>query len=490
MINFDNSYSKLPENFYRRIDKTNDYDPTLIAFNHDLATQLGLDLSDVDEKTLAKYFSASLFMPGSSPLAMAYAGHQFGHFVPQLGDGRAMLLGEFISNDKKHYDIHLKGSGRTHYSRAGDGKSALGPVLREYLVSEGMNALGVPTTRTLCAVRTGEWVQRDSLYPEAVLTRIALGHIRIGTFQYFAARQDWKNLQILTEYSISRLYPELLSSPEPILDFWRAVAHRQMKLVAKWMSLGFIHGVMNTDNMAISGETIDYGPCAFMDNFILDNVFSSIDRNGRYSYSNQPKIALWNLARLAECLVPLIKKEQKMLEEFFTEEIDNAYKLFLQEHNRLMMSKFGLHQVSAGDSNSPDDQNLISQWLQLLEANSLDFTLSYIDLERILAGKNTFSGLETVTGFEHFFKGWKGRLDSEGKNLNDTIHKMTVTNPLTIPRNHHVQRVIELSEKGDDQEFFNMLNTITHPFERFEELGKFQQSPKVDQRILETFCGT
>ncbi|MBP9674976.1 MAG: YdiU family protein, partial [Bacteriovoracaceae bacterium] len=350
-----------------------------------------------------------------------------------------------------------------------------------YIVSEAMYALGVPTTRTLCAVRTGEFVQRETLQQGAVSTRIGLAHIRIGTFEYFAAREDLENLRKLTEYSIARLYPEVLKLDVPILEFWKRVARNQMQLVAKWMSLGFIHGVMNTDNMLISGETIDYGPCAFMDNFESQKVFSSIDRNGRYSYSNQPQIALWNLVRLAGCLMPLIDKEQKELQEFFKKEVEAFHQFFLQEHEKMMMAKLGLSQKMEGD------KELLTEWLEFLEHNELDFTLSYIDLERILEEKEPFTKLKTVPNFDSFFKKWSHRVKEK---RDDAMAQMKRVNPFTIPRNHQVQKVIEFSEKNDDSYFFQMLEAISHPFERREEWGVFQKPPTPEERILKTFCGT
>ncbi len=467
MINFHNTYADLPSEFFDPMKGPNSFKPTLIAFNKDLAHSLGMKFENISEDTLARYFSGAAFMNGSTPIAMAYAAHQFGHWVPELGDGRAMLLGEFLSPDGERHDVHLKGSGQTKYSRRGDGKSALGPVIREYLISECMAALNVPTMRTLCAVRTNEVVQRDLEKPGAVLTRIGKSHIRVGTFQFFALKGDLKNLKTLADYTMKRLYPETKS----YVEFWKLTSLRQIKLVAKWMSYGFIHGVMNTDNMAISGETIDYGPCAFMDEFKFNKVFSSIDRNGRYAYSNQPQIALWNLTRLAECLLPLMdnQDEAKIL---FENELEQLHQLFIEEHFKVMSMKLG----------GIKDHTLLKDWLNLLEMNELDFTLSFIDLERLLEGKKSFTGIETRSGFQNFFEEWK--------NKNPDLTIMKTHNPLTIARNHMVERAIEKSEKGDDADFFELIEAIKNPFERKDDLSPFDLPPKAEEKVLRTFCGT
>lgn len=475
-IQFDNTYSNLPSVFFDLISGPNKFRPELIAFNHELAKELGFDASGTDSKLLAEYFSANIFIPGSRPVAMAYAAHQFGHFIPQLGDGRAMLLGEFLTPDRKRYDIHLKGSGQTAFSRRGDGRSAIGPVIREYLMSEGMNALGVPTTRTLAAVRTGELVHRQESLPGAVLTRIAQSHIRIGTFQFFAHRGDFENLRILADYTMKRLYPDT----ENCFEFWKAVAIKQAKLIAQWMSFGFIHGVMNTDNMAISGETIDYGPCAFMDEFNFNKVFSSIDQNGRYAFGNQSKIALWNLARLAECLIPIMGDNIEASKTLFEKELGFIQQRFQDENVKLMSQKLGIN------NHIPSDTELVKNWLHLLESNSLDFTLSYIDLERILEGKTTFTGLEKINGCDLFVTELKKRIGS----VDEATELMKKYNPLTTPRNHQVELAIKCSESGDDSVFFALLEKIKNPFHRMDELSSYELAPKVNERVLQTFCGT
>jgi uncharacterized protein YdiU (UPF0061 family) len=467
MINFHNTYADLPSEFFDPIKGPNSFKPTLIAFNQDLAHRLGLKFENVSDDTLAKYFSAAQFIDGSTPIAMAYAAHQFGHWVPQLGDGRAMLLGEFLAPGGERYDVHLKGSGQTKYSRRGDGKSALGPVIREYIISESMAALNVPTMRTLCAVRTHEVVYRETEKPGAVLTRIGKSHVRVGTFQFFAMSGDVKNLKILADYTMKRLYPETKN----YLEFWRMVAMKQVHLIAQWMSFGFIHGVMNTDNMAISGESIDYGPCAFMDEFKFNKVFSSIDREGRYAYSNQPRIALWNLARLAECLLPLMDSPEEA-KTLFENGLGEFNQVFMDTHFKLMSNKLG----------GVKDQALLKDWLQLLEVNELDFTLSFIDLERLSEGRKSFTGLEDVAGFQHFFEAWQKQKPD--------LSIMKIHNPLTIARNHMVERAISQSDHGHDEEFFEMVAAVKNPFERKDELSLYDLPPKIEERVLKTFCGT
>jgi serine/tyrosine/threonine adenylyltransferase len=479
MISFSNTYAHLPSAFFSPIKEKNNFSPTLIVFNHRLAHDLGLDFGLLRDEDFAGYFSAKDFIPGSEPVAMAYAGHQFGHFVPQLGDGRAMLLGEFLTPKKERFDVHLKGSGQTFYSRRGDGRSAIGPVLREYLLSEGMQALGIPTTRSLCAVRTGETVQREEGRPGAVLTRIAKSHVRVGTFQFFASRGDLANLKVLVDYTIDRLYPHLKNSPDRIVEFWQEFCDKQIQLVSQWMSMGFIHGVMNTDNMSISCETIDYGPCAFMDHFSFKKVFSSIDQNGRYAYSNQPQIAIWNFARLAECLIPLIDAPPEKTQKMFETELA----VF---HNDMMDAFFFRMGQKLGLEGSEDGvRNLVEIWLGFLEQHELDFTLSFIDLERLLENKQTFTNIESLEGFKDFFSSLKSNLV-----VSTALERMKKNNPFTIPRNHQVEKVIKASEKGDDSAFLRFIDVVRDPFRRSEGLTEFQRPPMPDEIVHRTFCGT
>jgi uncharacterized protein YdiU (UPF0061 family) len=492
MINFDNSYARLPIAFYDKHLVLNQHRPTLLALNHDLAQELGIDLTSDSTSIWLNYFCANEWITGSDPLAMAYAGHQFGHFVPQLGDGRALLLGECLAPSGVRYDIHLKGSGRTKFSRAGDGKSALGPVVREYLMSEFFHALGIPTTRSLCALRTGEDVYRDKMKPGGILVRVAKGHIRIGTFEYFACRGDKQNLKVLADYCIDRFYPELSESKEKYFDFWMAVAARQLKLVADWMSYGFIHGVMNTDNVSISGETIDFGPCAFMDEFKRDKVFSFIDRHGRYAYQAQPKIMLWNLARLSEAIAMMFDENEE--QPIFLSKVSAELKLLPQrfddDYIKVMLRKLGLA------NETQEGRVLLNGWLDFLERHQLDFTLSFYDLIRVLEKKQTNGGLERFLDFSAWHACWLACLKQQSRMENsiDSIQMMRQFNPLTIARNHQLEKVIERCELGDDDLFYTFLAAIQRPFlnqqSESEVLSEFQMPPTIDERIRNTFCGT
>lgn len=476
MINFNNTFAHLTNDFYQPILPVGEFKPSLLYFNYPLAQELGLNISEYNDNTLAEYFSFNQKIPKSEPVAMVYAGHQFGHFVPQLGDGRAVLLGEFLANNKR-YDLHLKGSGKTMYSRRGDGKSALGPSIRECLVSEAMHHLGVQTTRTLSVVRTGEMVLRDAIFPGGVTARVALSHIRVGSFEYFMAKNDLKNLKILADYAINRLYPNLLTSDKPYFNFWKMVFINNIKLVAKWMSYGFIHGVMNTDNMNISGETIDYGPCAFIDDYSNQKVFSSIDHGGRYAYSNQPQILFWNMARFAESLYPLLELEVTKVE------ILNGMQIlqdqFTIEYNQLMNHKFGLldYQIN--------DELLVKRWLSFLEHYKLDFTLSYIDLERFLMGKTTFTTIEQYVEFKEIAASLLLRNSAD-----ILIENMALYNPMLIARNHQVERAIQAALIGDDAVFYKLLEMLRNPYKRTEKLEGYHLPPKENEVVQRTFCGT
>lgn len=479
MIQFNNSYASLPAAFYQKTEPRSELKPKLLYFNDALAHDLGLNTHKISAELLANYFSFNIPIPDSTPIAMAYAGHQFGHFVPQLGDGRATLLGEIIASDNKRYDIHLKGSGQTPFSRRGDGKSALGPSIRECLISEAMFHLHVPTTRTLAVTRTSEMVIREKLLPGGVSTRVALSHMRVGTFEYFAAKGDTVNLKVLADYAIARLYPKLQYGHQPYLNFWKEVFHKQIQVVAKWMSIGFIHGVMNTDNMNISGETIDYGPCAFMDQFSHLRVFSSIDQNGRYAYANQPQILFWNMARFAESISSLIEISFKELESEFLAMQETYHK----EYTHQMLLKFGIQKSSDAEINQL--QILIKQWLDILENNQLDFTLSYIDLERYIQGLQTHTNLEQFSEFPILAQQIQ-KVDSP-KNL---VNTMQQHNPMIIPRNHNVEAAIQSSIQGDDQKFMTLMSKLSTPFTRVEELNEFCKPPKDKEKNFKTFCGT
>ncbi len=486
MINFDNTYIKLPSQFYQRIDPEAPYSPNLLAFNYELASELGLDLSEQSEDNLAKYFSGKRIPEGAEPIALAYAGHQFGHFVPQLGDGRAVLLGEVLTKKNKRFDIQLKGSGQTQFSRNGDGLSALGPVIREYIVSEAMYHLGVPTTRSLAAIATGENVMREELTPGGVLARVASSHIRVGTFQYFAAQADFANVKILADYTINRHYPHLNDEKNKYFLFWQEVCRRQLSLVAKWMSFGFIHGVMNTDNMTVSGETIDYGPCAFMDEFSFNKVFSSIDERGRYAYSQQGNIALWNFARLAETLIPLIKEKDKNIEEKFEEELNSFENKFGQGLQKLLLRKLGLN------NETEHSKKLVMNWFDYLQTEQLDFTLSFRKLGELLEiedieGQDSF---KVTDKFKNFFELWKGQLKTSPTDLKDVRKLMNKTNPLYIARNHQVERAIQGVQNNDLSIFKDLIQVLKRPFEEQIKFAKYQTPPAPEERVCKTFCGT
>ena len=448
--------------------------PQLIAWNAPLAAALGMNGLEDDRDRLARQFSGTEALPGTQPVALAYAGHQFGHFVPSLGDGRAALLGE-VEVAGARFDLQLKGAGRTPFSRGGDGRSAMGPVLREYLLSEAMHALGVPTTRALAAVATGDTVVRDALTPAAVLTRVAASHLRVGSFEYYAVRGDKAAVQSLLDYSISRHQPELaeLTLDERVAQFLAGVAGRQAALIAAWMSIGFIHGVMNTDNTAISGETLDYGPCAFMDEFKRQKVFSSIDRGGRYSYSNQPGIAQWNLARLADCLL-LISEDRDRLESIVVEFAEQYGAAYLER----MAPKFGFATPLTGDN------ELFDEFLSMLEEGGLDFTLSFRQLiERVNATDDAAFG-----AFEYR---WRERLRAESEFSPEVaVDRMSSANPLYIPRNHQVEAVIQAAESGDLKPFATLGEVLAEPFNDRVGFESYAEAPAPEQRVTRTFCGT
>jgi uncharacterized protein YdiU (UPF0061 family) len=426
-----------------------------------------------DSERLARQFSGNEILPGAEPIALAYAGHQFGNFVPQLGDGRALLLGEVLDvGTGRRWDIQLKGSGQTPYSRRGDGKAAIGPVIREYLVSEAMHRLGVPTTRSLAAVATGEEVLRDERLPGAVLTRVASSHIRVGTFEYFAARHDREALQQLTDYAIQRHYPEVAEAAAPALAFFARVVEAQARLVAHWMSIGFIHGVMNTDNTAISGETIDYGPCAFMDEFDYRKVFSSIDQFGRYAYGRQAAIAHWNLARLADCLLLLDERPSE-----FEQALGGFQDLFEAQFLQRMAGKLGLQSVKEGDD------ALVTAWLQLMQDRELDFTLSF----RVLAERAEADG---PLVFGEFEQRWRRRLGQQSADAAEVRSQMNGVNPLYIPRNHQVERAIQAAVAGEMSVFEELLRVLQQPFDEQPVLEAYAEPPRPAERVTQTFCGT
>jgi len=484
---FQNSYSALPDSFFARVAPTPVAAPRLIKLNRPLALQLGLDPDLLETPEGAEILAGKTVPAGAEPIAMAYAGHQFGHFVPQLGDGRAILLGEVIDRDGVRRDIQLKGSGPTPFSRRGDGRAALGPVLREYIVSEAMHALGIPTTRSLAAVVTGERVIRETALPGAVLTRVASSHIRVGTFQFFAVRRDTEAIRRLADHVIARHYPDLLHAERPYHALLAAVVERQANLIARWLLVGFIHGVMNTDNSSISGETIDYGPCAFMDAYNPAQVFSSIDEMGRYAYANQPRIGLWNLTRLAECLLPLFSDEQeKAVAE--AQDILGAFSdTFSAAYQAGLRRKVGLFTERDGD------EALIQDLLDAMAKNQADFTLTFRKLGDAAAGDAADSRAQFMepAAFDEWAGRWRARLALEPQSAAERQAAMLAVNPMFIPRNHHVEAVIQAAVNDDDYApFEELVKVLAKPFEDQPEYAAYADPPLPDQRVLQTFCGT
>ncbi|PIB26631.1 hypothetical protein BFP76_12120 [Amylibacter kogurei] len=486
-FHFDNTYARELDGFYVQWQGDTAPDAKIIKFNHELANVLGLDADALNSKQGAAIFAGSVAPTGSNPLAQAYAGHQFGGFSPQLGDGRAILLGEIVDAKGQHHDLHLKGSGRTPFSRGGDGKAVLGPVLREYLMGEAMHALAIPTTRALAAVTTGEEILRDGYQPGAVLARIAESHLRVGTFQFFAARQENEKLRQLADYAIHRHYPNLQNAENPYVALLQSVCGAQAQLIAKWMLVGFIHGVMNTDNMTISGETIDYGPCAFMDYYASNTVYSSIDANGRYAYGNQPKMAKWNLARLAESLLPLIDQDTDRAIEIATVEINKFDDIYTHHWVDGMRKKIGLSTVQ------DDDVDLIHQLFTSIENQQVDFT----QLFRALAGAATdepsevFDLVSHSDDFKLWIARWQTRLAQESINPSDRIAAMNAMNPLYIPRNHLVEAALNATvNEGDMTPFDDLLAVLKQPFTPRSNAEKYAQPAPADFGPYKTFCGT
>ena len=486
---FQNTYAALPAGFFARVAPTPVASPRLIKLNRPLAIHLGLDPDRLSSPEGAEILAGKRIPDGADPIAMAYAGHQFGHFVPQLGDGRAILLGEVIDADGVRRDIQLKGSGPTPFSRRGDGRAALGPVLREYIVSEAMAALGIPTTRSLAAVVTGESVVRETLLPGAVLTRVASSHIRVGTFQYFAARGDSEGVRQLADHVISRHYPEVADAERPYHALLQGVIARQAMLVARWLLVGFIHGVMNTDNTSISGETIDYGPCAFMDQYDPGTVFSSIDEQGRYAYANQPRIALWNLTRLAECLLPLFSEDKdKAIEQAqfilgeFAEKFTTAYQAGLRQ-------KTGLLTVRDGD------EALLQDLLEAMAKNHADFTLTFRGLSEAALDADDDQKVRQLfadpAAYDEWAVRWRQRIIDEPQNPAARRTAMRSANPVFIPRNHRVEAVIQAAVNHDDfAPFEELLTVLSKPYEDQPAFAGYADPPEPHQRVLQTFCGT
>ena len=476
---FDNTYFKLSKAFKEDIKPIPVKKPELVLFNKKLAKDLNLDFSNLDNQKLSELFSGNSLPEGSNSLAQAYAGHQFGHFT-MLGDGRAVLIGEHLSKDNKRYDIQFKGSGKTAFSRNGDGRASLGPMLREYIISEAMNGLQIPTTRSLAVVKTGEDVIRETSLPGAILTRIASSHIRVGTFQYIAAREKKNELEVLFKYVIDRHYPDIKNSKNKAIDLLANVMEKQINLVVNWMRVGFIHGVMNTDNMSISGETIDYGPCAFMDIYDPKTVFSSIDQMGRYAYCNQPVITKWNLSRFAECLIPLIDKDQNKSIKIATEMINSFEKKYEEKWLNMMRDKLGLFGVDE------KDKFLILDLLTWMHQKKVDYTNTFC----YLMNENT---KEDKNYEDKDFQNWKIRWNERLKTNNNTPEKylklMKTVNPLIIPRNHKVEEVLQAAEKNDLKPITLLIELLKDPYSNKKNIIDYQIPSNSDEKY-QTFCGT
>ncbi|MDA1013684.1 MAG: YdiU family protein [Planctomycetota bacterium] len=478
--NFEDTYCQLPDVLFGDARPVNFREPRVAVLNHALAAELGLSLDDLSDAAAAAVFAGQELPPGARPIAQAYAGHQFGGFT-MLGDGRAILLGEQRTPSGQLVDIQFKGSGPTLYSRRGDGLAALGPMLREYIISEAMFGLGIPTTRSLAVVTTGETVQRETPLPGAILTRVAASHIRVGTFQFLAAQGDKANLRALADYTIARHEPEIAGSAQKYLDFVRAVIERQAALIAKWQLVGFIHGVMNTDNMAVSGETIDYGPCAFMDVYHAETVFSSIDHGGRYAYRNQPGIAQWNLARFAETLLPLLDADEDKAVELAMEALSDYAAIFDRHWLAGMRRKLGL------TSEADDDRELIDELLEWMQTAEADFTNTFDDLtER----EQPTDGPYVDERFQVWYSRWRDRLNRDGATTDSTRALMRSINPVVIPRNHRVEEALAAAtEDGDLSVMHRHLEVLSSPFERNEASADYRTPPPPGQ-CYRTFCGT
>jgi serine/tyrosine/threonine adenylyltransferase len=478
-VQFDTSYARLPERFYARLTPTPVRSPRMVKFNSPLAEELGLEAKQWESEMGVAVLSGNHVPEWAVPLAMVYAGHQFGHFVPQLGDGRAILLGEIIGSDGTRRDLHLKGSGRTPFSRRGDGRATLGPMLREYIISEAMHALGIPTTRSLAVVTTGEPVFRETTLPGAILARVAASHIRVGTFEYFAAQGDVDAVRTLADYAIARHYPTLQETPNPYQALLAAVCEAQASLVARWLQVGFIHGVMNTDNMTIAGETIDYGPCAFMDAYDPATVFSSIDHHGRYAFGNQPRIAHWNLARLADTLLPLLNDNHEQAIALAEDTINQFPAQFERYWREGMRRKLGLV------NKEPDDAGLIDALLALMQKHAADYTNTFRFLCAVAEGDTA------PPEYNAWVTRWQTRLEQEPHSRYAAAALMRANNPAVIPRNHRVEAAINAAvQQGDCAPVETLLAVLSTPFDLKPEHEAYSNPPAPGERVYQTFCGT
>ena len=477
---FDNTYSNLSQSMLSKLNPTPVKTPELVLFNHNLSKEIDLDFSQIDNKELALIFSGNQLPEGSETIAQAYAGHQFGHFTI-LGDGRALTIGEHLDRNKNRYDIQFKGSGKTPYSRNADGRAALGPMLREYLISEAMHNLGVPTTRSLAVIKTGEEVVRESILKGAILTRVASSHIRVGTFQYALISKNKNDLKTLFDYTLKRHYPNIKKSKSPAVDLLKIVLEKQIDLICNWMRIGFIHGVMNTDNMTISGETIDYGPCAFMDKYDPGTVFSSIDHQGRYSYYNQPRIAKWNLERFAESLLALIDNDSKVAIEIATEVLKEFPEKYKNKWLKMMKKKLGL-----ADNNSKDEQ-LIIELLSWMHENKADYTNTFCYLMNEYKPKNE---IYNEKKFILWKKKWEDRVKLNNNSQEKSLQIMRTVNPLVIPRNHLVEESLEYATKNNDfKKVHELIKILENPYERCSSTSAYQSAPLSEKNYV-TYCGT
>ena len=475
---FDNTYSRLPNTFKEDIKPTPVHDPELVVLNEELSKKLNLDFSKIDKKKLAEIFSGNTLPENTNTIAQAYAGHQFGHFT-MLGDGRAVLLGEHLVNKNSRFDIQFKGSGRTSFSRGGDGRAALGPMLREYIISEAIHSLNIQTTRSLAVVKTGEKVVRENLLQGAILTRVASSHIRVGTFQYIAGKQNIEELKMLVNYTIDRHFPEITSSQNKALDLLNLVLQKQCELIVDWMRVGFIHGVMNTDNMTISGETIDYGPCAFMDHYDPKTVFSSIDKFGRYSYSNQPPIAKWNLARFAECLIPIIDTNEDKAINIATEIIDNFQKIYENKWLNMMRDKLGLF------GEDKNDKNLIKSLMDWMSDNKADYTNTFCYLMGVSIDDKIYEDMS----FKKWVNEWKVRSRLNNSNNEKQLQLMRKVNPNVIPRNHKVEEALSAAEHNNFDVMNKLLSVLKNPYDT-KDISEYQSPAPLTKEKYKTFCGT
>ena len=486
MFQFDNSYARLPERFFASVYPEPVQGPRLIKFNQELAEELGITVDFSDPARLAAVLAGNVVPQGAMPLAMAYAGHQFGNFVPQLGDGRAILLGEVVDRKGRRRDIQLKGAGPTPFSRRGDGRAALGPVLCEYIVSEAFAALGLPATRALAAVATGEPVHREAIEQGAVFVRVAASHVRVGTFQFFAARGDNEGVRTLADYVIERHYPEIATARNPYAALLRAVALRQADLIARWLGIGFIHGVMNTDNMTISGETIDFGPCAFLDEYDPMKVFSSIDQMGRYAYRNQPGIGQWNIARLAECLLPLLDADEEKAVEAANAVLKEFGERFQSEWLGVFGRKIGLFSRADGDG------ELIQALLGVMQDGEADFTLAFRRLADAADGSDEafLACFADPIKARDWLAQWRERLGRGTETGGERAAAMRAVNPAVIPRNHRVEEALSAANYGDFSFFERLLEALENPYDERAEFADLMTPPKPEERVTKTFCGT